>query len=233
MVRKLALLCAMTLIALMPPVFGRPVTLRQKLAAMELTLFNKTFCKDTPIRRVERLEENFLDAQTQKDKELPTRLNDLMDRVKPAPDLLEQPDPCEEKPSNKDSTGFVGRLMGQHPDKNDCIESEDYPLKKWKALKIPELGDAVAQLTTDFEASAGALGKLKYKLLLKMPNENLVPRTFLVTFYDRNEFKLTSFAVNGQYFRETSDANLWEANESQPFSEKNYKQARFYRVNLP
>jgi hypothetical protein len=201
---------------------------------MEMTLFEKTFCKDKPIRRIERLEENFLDAKQQKEKNLPTRVDELMNRIRPSQDLLNRPDPCETAKSAKAgraSKGLIDKLIG-HPQEEEYFESNKYPVIKWKAIQIPEITDAVARLSTDFEPSARGIGRLKYKILIKLP-EAPFPRMFLVTLYDQNGFKLGYFAVSSRSFRETGTPNHWEANESQNFSEKDYKQARSYSVSVP
>src|SRR5688572_15828445 len=55
----IAFLCA-------APALAQPQEMRQQISAMEITLFSKTYCKDAPIRRIERLEENFSEPFKQK-----------------------------------------------------------------------------------------------------------------------------------------------------------------------
>ncbi len=216
------------LLLLVQPGLAQPAELKQQLAAMELTLFAETFCKDTPIKRIMRLEENFLDASKQKEKDLPTRINDLMERIKPTKELLEKPDPCESDKYKKNERGLLEKFTG-HQKESDYVESYNYPVIKWKAIQIPEMEDTVAQLTTNFDAPRKGNGKLKYQLLIKAQQ---VPRFLYITLLDKNGFKLNGFSVQGNYFRETGTPNYWEANESLIFTERDYKQARGYTINL-
>lgn len=210
------------------PAMSQPAEMKQQLAAMELTLFEETFCKDKPIRRIERLEENFLDAAKQKEKDLPTRIKDLMERIKPTEEMLNKPDPCESEKSKK---GFLEKVYGpKTEEKESNFESYNYPVINWKAVEIPEIPGSVAKLSTNFEGTKKGFGKLKYKLTIKVPQG--APRYLYVTLLDADGFKLGTFLVQGGYFKDAGIPDHFEANESQPFAEKDYHKARGYAVNL-
>lgn len=228
---KAALIALLCVMAMTPSVMAQEsVEFKQKLAAMELTLFGKTFCKDTPIRRLERLEENFVEAQKQKEKGLPERINDIMERVKPSKEFLQKPDPCEEKDPEK-SKGLMDKLIGGHQE-SEYIESNDYPLIKWKAVEIPKIEKAVVQLTSDFTHKGKGYGTLKYRVVVRLPEGSYFPRMFTVTFYDQNKFKLNKFVIGQGFFKDTGAPNQWEANDSVPFIEHDYKSARSYSVDI-
>ncbi len=103
-VRKLLILAVLVVVTvLVPAALAQTSEIRGQLAAMELTLFSRAYCKDTPIRRIERLEENFVEPSKQKEKDLPTRINELMDKIQPAERLLRSADPCSDASTTRHS----------------------------------------------------------------------------------------------------------------------------------
>lgn len=202
--------------------------MRQQLAAMEVTLFGKAYCKDTPIRRLERLEENWVEPSKQKHKDLQTRIDELLAKVKPSEEALQQPDPCavatEKKPSKSLFRGIMERpVEGAWTERN-------YPFIKWHGKQMESLDNSVAQLKTDYADLRS--GKMKYILTIKLPDKTF-PRSFVVTFLDEHGFKLNKFVVDGSQFQATEgqdNTRLWEAKEQTFFPEKDYKQARDYTV---
>lgn len=212
-----------------PIALAQPADMSQQLSAMELTIFGETYCKDRPIKRLERLEENFAEPSKQKDKPLQTRLSELMEKVQPTAEVLQRPDPCvtSDKPKKGAKSLFSG-LAPRQPE--GSWKERNYPFIDWNGKPIDNVKDGVAQLKTDYANIAN--GSMKYILMIKLP-ENTYPRSYTVTFLDDHGFKLKPFTVFGPSFQSVEGADgakLWQAKEQTFVPEKEYKQARDYTV---
>jgi hypothetical protein len=208
------------------PAFAQPTDIKRQLAAMELTLFSKTFCKDTPIRRIERIEENFTAASDQKEKDLRTRLNELLDKVQPSSELLQKPDPCEGSSKKGGRSLFNSIMTGMEV--QGRWKQREYPFIDWGGRGILglEKEKATGFLKTDYDSRQ--LGYVKYDFIVKLP-ERTYPPFFTITLLDDHGFKLSSFTINGSMLTKVPTADgstAWQLKDHVRFRERDYKDAR-------
>lgn len=223
------------------PVNAQSIEMRQQIAAMEMTLFGHAYCKDRPIRRIERLEENFMEPSKQKEKDLPTRIDSLLEKIKPSPELLSTADPCEgttgahfwtaaskqKAQSLGQPKGFMGMFAPAIQAEN--IRKYEYPYIEFAGVPWPGIDGGGVFLSTDFVPSGSSMGRLKYKILLKA---QYAPRVLYITLLDQRGFKIGIFPVDGRSFEQSPNGkNNWVASESIFFSEKDYKQVRDFSAH--
>jgi hypothetical protein len=68
--------------------FAQGLSLSQRLSALEVAVFNKDFSQKTAVWRIEHLEKSFPEASQQKKKDLPTRIQELAQRIQPPQNVL-------------------------------------------------------------------------------------------------------------------------------------------------
>lgn len=210
-------------------VFAQPADMSQQLSAMEVTLYGETYCKDTPIKRLERLEGILVEPSKQKDKPMQTRLSELMEKIQPTAEVLQRPDPCATTAkSKKGAKSLFSGLAPRQPE--GAWKERNYPFVNWHGKSIENIKQSVVNLKTDYANIR--TGSMKYILTIKLP-ENTYPRSYTVTFLDDHGFKLKPFTVFGPSFQSIEGADgskLWQAKEQVIMPEKEYKQARDYTV---